>query len=766
MAIGIAIGLAVVSIAYGMYMVSQIKGVPPVMTDMQPNTMDAFQVTKVSEGVVTPVIFGRARITGNILWYGNLRSTPNYQTQVSEVQDGKSTKTVTQEYIASYRYYLSMWQLLCEGEASYISAWVNDKEQELPVVGGYGFASGVDNHLVDVQSNEFIKPLEGLSWIYMHSQLLGTNTTQVQTLHYLIERIPTTIFSGNKTIANGINPAYIVYCLLINAGAIPAQINIPSFVDAAIYWESKGYGLNVTFTAQTTLRSQIKQVLSYVGGYFGEDSENKFRIKAFDPSEAAVDTLTKSDFISFQLARKSWDDTFNTFTGNYIDEDMQYTKRTVSAVNVANLNLQGYTKPMSVDLTAFRDRPSAEKRIWEIMKEQSYPAANVSFTTFLDKAELEIGSVVTIAHSDYGLGATYYRIIAKSMGLIDENKLSFTATQVVERIFDGNYVATTGGEWIEPATAPQAPDHQRVFEMPFNSISGTSPGYLLLSTKGNTSETGFAVYTSTTAGGDYTNQGSYGDNALYGITQAAYSSSTYEIDDDPAGGILFTPDAEYPVFGDVTRTNLFSNSRFILIDDEIMNFQDITPEGIADYRLTGVVRGLFNTTIATHAISSPIWIFSLSYNILAGIPSLDFYVKMIPIAGSSIYDPALVTPIHVMGTNKAKIPITIPRVVGIRSGANVSMEWWPITKYSDGAGTFDPGSTVDSTWPLSDNYPMLFDGAFQYSTDGSTWIDLSATDVIINNALGFSFRVREVVEGVTGAITTLVIGASDGTYKI
>ena len=187
----------------GLYNLSLQKGVAPTVTNMQPSSLDAFQITKVEEGSCVPIIYGRVKLTGNIIWYGGLAAFPNYETQVSQVQDGKSTKTVHQEFVASYTYYLSMWQLLCQGPATMIKTFVNDTEQDIPIDDlQISYAEGRTaplNSTIDTFGNAVITPLEGVAWVYMNALRLGTNTTSVQSLHFLMESIPTAIMIGDNT---------------------------------------------------------------------------------------------------------------------------------------------------------------------------------------------------------------------------------------------------------------------------------------------------------------------------------------------------------------------------------------------------------------------------------------------------------------------------------------------------------------------------------------------------------------------------------------
>jgi len=396
------------------------------------------------------------------------------------------------------------------------------------------------------------------------------------------------------------------------------------------------------------------------------------------------------------------------------------------------------------------------------MKEQSYPSATISFSTFMNKAELEIGSVVMISHSKYGLNSAYYRIISKGLERIDKNKITFVATQVVEKVFDSNFISTAGSTWVPPSHIPEHPSQQRVFEMPFNPISGEDTAYLLLSTKGTDTEIGFLLLTSLTSGGEFKNQGVKGENSLYSVLKEDYLQNTYQIDDEQ--GILLQPQGNIAKYNDLSRKELFSNRRFILIGDEIMGFQTIDPEGTGVYRLKGVIRGLYNTPIQDHTIDSPAWIFTITNNLFIADGISNFYLKMIPTTASAAYDPNAVIEHNVVNTHKAKKPINIARIEAIRIGTTVNITWWNITKKSDGAGTFDPGPITDNSWPFTDEYPFLFDGYFEYRINGGAWFKIEDTRYIHNDGSEFVFEIREVTNQISGNIKQIVVGMDDGKY--
>ena len=91
-----AIFIASAIMAYAMYKPNiQQPGV-------KASGLDDFNITRASEGSPFTVVFGRVKIAGNILWYGNLKVVK--QKSDSGGKGGGGGETTT-----GYHYYLDCW---------------------------------------------------------------------------------------------------------------------------------------------------------------------------------------------------------------------------------------------------------------------------------------------------------------------------------------------------------------------------------------------------------------------------------------------------------------------------------------------------------------------------------------------------------------------------------------------------------------------------------------------------------------------------------
>lgn len=745
MAIGVIAIVAVAALAIGIYVASQMK--PPGGQDMSPATLDSFQITRAQEGHCVPFITGTVRQTGNILWYGNLTTT--------EVEQEVGGKGSSEKITTGYQYYLDIWQAICLGEAELVSVYVNDRAKILSDLGNYTENNGTTDTFYPTQPGAYANRLKGVHHVFMNQYYLGENVSAVPTIHFIVKSVSACPLTyANMT--GGTNPAAVIWDLLVFGGAVQEDFNVPNFQAAATYFYNKGYAINIAFTKQKEVREHINDVLNYIEAGFDIDAEGKFTLTPFDPTDVSAFSVDKDDFIKFNFTRRAWKDTYNDFRANYTDADKAYTTRTLRTKNPANKRMVGYTRQKTVDLTAFTDVEVVSQRLWEIMQRFSYPEAQIDCTLPFKYATYPIGTVMTISHSDYGISNAEFRILKKDVGEYDTQEVKVTAVQMVEKLADDNYTSEGGGKWVTPDYSPQPFVHEKVFELPYNPITGGNKAYLLLGAREGT-ETSFIVQQSNLGGADYVTVHSSGQFSQRGLLNGAYPDvdTTFTIDDEV--GLIYTPYKEDPEFSSVNRVDLFTAMRIAIVGNEVMAFQTVTPSGVSDIKLTGIIRGLFNTPISSHSSGSEIWITKLDDNVLTGVTSTDFKLKLLPSDGVNTVDPGDVSAITVRPTSKAADPWDIGIVEAVRSGSSVVITWYNSSQYYDGAGKKDNDEQQDQD-------PFLFEGDFRFQTNipHDEWIEGNTKTITYVGS--FTLTITPRLSGNIGNAVSFAVGSTDGTY--
>jgi len=674
--------LMVIGLAYSVYMMT--KGGPE-MDSLDPSTIDDFAITTADEGSKVPLIYGIKKVTGNIIYYGGLRAKPITET----VQSGCSSEKV----IVGYDYYIDIWMTLAHGPVSLLATYVNE---ELTGVLGTGeisyhqriFSNGVPGNGVDApiagQS-----PLPGIAWIYYEQLYLGENVQSVPTIHYVLQCLPTAHpFSYVETGNGGVNPATVVYDLLVRSGVDYDGVNATSFENASLYWFNKEYGLHMVYKNAIKCRDAIKKALQVVGGSFTEDTDGKFYLIPFDETETSSATLDfdQGEVRNFKFYRPMWDTLYSDFVATYIDRNKDYSKRTVRAYNPALHRILGRRVEQAVDLKHFIDLDVASKRVWEIMKEATYPGAQIECEVPFRFSGLLVGQVVTVNNSRFGISNAKFRLMTKNIKGLDENFFGVSLKQMTEELYDSNWETSGGSNWEIPDYTPDPLYKASVWQLPFNHMTGTGDYntgfYLVLAARKNLHESGYYLR--------YSQNGNVYDPVAgdafsqYGTLDEAYGI-TNEIDETV--GFTYTPYREDPAFDSIAIEDAINMNRMALIEDELIGFTTVTNNANGSITLTGIIRGMLGTTIAAHNSGVDIWIFTpTTPGLIFSSADSSFYLMFQPHSISGVVATEDATVINVTKDSTKLVPPAPVVSVERTATDDFTITWYPFTGAFIGAG--------------------------------------------------------------------------------
>jgi hypothetical protein len=469
-------------------------------------TLGDMQQTEQREGIVVSVIYGHATICGNMIWWEaqkmNTGSNAMYyrykcwQTLCAgEINTDYYNRQIPFSIVSPKKtyYYVSVWMdekpatpdyKLFYHQQDTLPGWEYLPEMEMN--------NGSTNINIDPQkayySNYVNKPyatrLKGLSSFFIGIRktnniiltspaALAAGVTQMPIFKFCLRRaklnkydydFPAPVDIGLFW-GIGSNPAAVYYDSLVNnqySGNIDSSdINDTSFQQAADYFASKKYGLNFYINGVTTIKEVVLKIQEWTDSYLVKDINNKYAIKILKDTDLSICTIDiDEEQVEFVLRRKSWDDTYNCFVGNYkpmrvrrnigiisvpggdsvvtVDCWKNEDIETLTLKNEANIQLTGNERQKIVDLTCFSRIEIASERLTQIMKKESYPYANATLTTSMKYYYLRVGDVITIDSTNLNVSAPF-RIINVNYQKIDENKLTFELLQMRELLTDDYY---------------------------------------------------------------------------------------------------------------------------------------------------------------------------------------------------------------------------------------------------------------------------------------------------------------------------------------
>lgn len=518
------LGVMAISAIVSYVLAEQAQDSAAALSDADSQTLGDINVTQQKEGVVVPVIYGSVTLAGNIMWW--------------------DAENVNDQF---YRF--KMWQAICMGEIynkktpktsgdellgynTDYCVWIDQKPASfynlqyalIPVAGdvmdlnvpAHQIQDGVDN--VSPNAGLLISPpglvyatrLKGIAHIFLGSYKdhitgkyinspieLNQGVTNISTYKYFVKRKLSTPLPRIE-IGRGNNPASIIYDLLNNnqyGGDIDAEhINADNFAEASHYFYSYNMGLCFIINKVVKIKDIISKIQEWTDSFLIKDENNKYAIKILKDTDAETPTaiITDEKMIKFTLRRKSWEETFNSFTANFkpVTQDSQdfakildpvgdivwsesYLKndevRTLTLKNEANIYQTGNERNKIIDLTGFNREDAVNYRLSQIMKKESYPFANATLTTNLEYTYLKLGDVVTIDSDDYNI-CTPFRILGIGYQKIDSNMLEFDLLQMREIIANESYrnAANPRGTSLRAVTPPCL---ENLTFAPFDSIS-------------------------------------------------------------------------------------------------------------------------------------------------------------------------------------------------------------------------------------------------------------------------------------------------------
>jgi hypothetical protein len=751
------IGLAVAAVVLAVIGVVVATTKRSLQTDkMAPLGADQFQITQNAEGEAVPIIYGTNKIVSNILWWGNLRSE-----EVKEKVQGGKGGGGSQSTTTGYNYYMDIWHGLCMGPGVSLLAVLVNNDYTIDLakaLGTYTLNPG-SSSFYPTEPGPYANKLAGMAHLFLDGYFAGFNTNSIPNLNFIVQRTITSPITG-ANMSNGTNPAAIVYDLLIQSGVEVGQINLTSFQTAADYWTSKGYGLNLVLNQQSDVQDLIAKIFTYVDGAMEQGPDGKIYLKAYRTTDLSVATLTTDDYKDFTFIRKSWDSTYNDFRANFIDDTQQYTQRTITKDNQASISLIGHKIQKTIDLSAFRDILTASKRLTEIMNIYSYPEAQVQCVVGIKYLSLRVGDIVSVSNTEYGISNASFRVINVDEDDVDNNSVRLVLAQQLETLFDDTFEVAGGTSWTPPDLDPVPLAYQKIYEIPASGQFGNTPMWWCFGARVG-QEDGFAILKSIN-GVDWSQIGTSTTFAVRGTLNTTYPATTYTIDDET--GIVFTP---YRLDGDwdnLSRANLFGTNRFALIGDEIVSFQSVIPFGPTSYKLLGVIRGVLNTTIASHSGGAEIWLshFAADDGVIGAFHNSTFYVKFVPFYGSKIVSEVSCTPLTGYYTGKELYSWAPARLVATRTGVNISVKVYPTNRIIDKGAGF---TAVQQDW-WNGAWTYEYDTHQYYTSYSGTIIQVApaSTPLTISHAGAFTLYVRSMFHGFTSEYLPVSIGAGDGVY--
>lgn len=626
----------------------------------------SLQVQRSSQGLTLPVIYGRTRVAGNLIWYGDF-TTIEHKTTTQ--QGGKGGGGVKQVDIA-YTYEAAVMLALCEGEIQGVGRIWRDKEKfdslaqlRLTLMRG-GDEQPLWTHLAQAKHAGQALSYSGTAYLCSPNYEL---TKSAQIYQHNFEVIGKLGYSGNIPDAN---PRDIIRDLLTNQ-RYGCGFPVDSIGDTdrySNYCRAVGIFLSPAYTEQGEAQRNISELLEQTNSA-AVFSQGRLKIvpygdgnysgngAAYVADNKALYNLTDDDFIvsgaedPVSVERKTNADAFNQVQVEYLDRDNDYNVAIAEVKDQANIEQYGLRPKEAVKMHGICNGKVAQKVAQQLLQRALYVRNEYEFKLGWKYCLLEPMDIVTLTDAGLGLNKTPVRITEIEED--EEGVLSVKAEDYPVGVYTTSEYPTQPslGYSADYNVSPGNAHAPVIFEAPLQ-LTGGEP-QIWMATAGGDMWGGAEVWVSTD-GDSYTRVGAVNHKARFGSLTAAL----------PNGAVFDrTNTLSVEISAGQMTGGTEQDSRDLLtlcyVDGEFLAYANAELKGVGRYTLGNLTRGAYGSAIDTHAAGSKfaridealfkyavprnwigrtVWVKLVSYNVfsggiqdLASVPAYSYTIKGAPL---------------------------------------------------------------------------------------------------------------------------------------
>lgn len=626
----------------------------------------SLQVQQSSQGLTLPVVYGRARVAGNLIWYGDFTTI---ETKTTTRQGGKGGGGVKQEDI-SYTYEAAVMMALCEGEIKGIGRIWRDKEKfESLSQLRLNLAKGGDEqptwtHLQQPKHQAQAINYSGTAYIYSPNYEL---TKSAQIYSHNFEVIGKMGYSSSIPDAN---PSEIIRDMLTNQNygcGFPAE-NLGDTSVYGVYCRAAGIFLSPVYSEQTEAQQNISELLEQTNSA-AVFSQGRLKIvpygdvklsgngAAYVPNLTPVYDLTDDDFIvsgaedPLRVERKTNADAYNQIQVEYLDRANDYNIAVAEVKDQANIEQYGLRPKDAVKMHGICDAKVANHVAQLLLQRALYVRNEYEFKLGWKYCLLEPMDLVTLTDEGLGLNKTPVRIIEieeDEEGVLTVKAEDFPMGAATATAYPTQPSLGYSADYNKSPGNAHAPV---VFEAPLQ-LTGGEP-QIWLATAGGDMWGGAEVWISTD-GDSYTRIGATNKKARFGSLSAPLASGAVF---DRANTLNVEISAGQMTGG--TEQDSRDLLTLCYVDGEFLAYETAELKGVGRYTLGNLTRGAYGSTIDRHNaggqfvrideamfkyavpanwVGRTVWVKLVSFNVfgsgvqeLAEVPAYSYTIKGAPL---------------------------------------------------------------------------------------------------------------------------------------
>ena len=553
-----------------------------------------FTIATAEYGSTVPEIIGTTRTSGNIIYYDDFTAHEHKDTQRSGKGGGSKTVSIT------YTYTVAIIFALCEGTIKGLGkVWKNKDiynypSDEIGMTLYYGTNEQQPWPYVVGKHPEKALPYKGLA--YMAGVIdLGSNAS-----------LPNFNFEVKGKLTEGgdgvdVNPAdYILYILnKIGMG----DVKISGIENYRRYCAAADLLISTPMdeSKSRTAREIVNEIATITNAFmFWSNDQFKIvpladrAIGSWEPNRTIMYDLTPDDFLPqsngacVTYSRKDSSEIYNRFTVEFVNRANGYEKESVSYVDNDDLKEYGLRQASTTKALYIYTKKRAVFLAEELARKNKYERNQYTFKLDWAFCRLEVGDLVTLTDPSIGLNkqvALIDSVTEDAQGLLTFTAISRAGGDYDAAIYD---VHDTDRPFVDFSPEPGDVDVPAIFQPPTELTSNGNE--LWIGAKGKSKNWGGCNVWVSDDNQHYSEVGKITNSARLGSLAAAVNASADEIEVTVNGTLLSGTEQ------DAQRANTLC-----WLDGECLSYTTATMLQNGNYKLSGLIRGQYNTTAAAHA---------------------------------------------------------------------------------------------------------------------------------------------------------------------
>jgi len=595
--------------------VSGLLGIHP---RIKANKLAGISIQTSAVGVVIPIVYGQARVTGNLLYYTDFDAIAHTSQQNVGGKGGAGKIANT-----TYSYFASIIVGIAEGPiVGIVSGWEGSKKYTWADFTrlGYSLLTGTpgqapwsyltSKHPSDAIGYDSTACVVHSRWPLSDSATLNNNAWEV---------------NGLYQIGGGIldaNPADIIPDVLTNA-ARGVGFALSSLDDLSLYRQyctAAGLFLSPVVNQQQPISSYLTEwaaatnsAVVWSGGLlkiipYGDTPITGNGV-TYTPNTTPIYDLTDDDFLAVsgqnpvQVTRKAVSDCYNWVQVQFDNRAKDYNSDIAEAKDQASIEATGLRQLPVVQLSSIKDPQIARTAAQLILQRQLYVRNTYTFKLGWRYILLEPMDLATLTDAGLGMNKTPVRITEISESA--QGDLDVTAEDWPFGTAHATlYPQQVSAGFIPNANiAPGSVAAPVIFEAP-PALSDARGPEIWIGVTGEGADWGGCDVWMATDGVTYKRVATLNGGSIYGALLSAlpaYAGAPVLDTTDVLSVELFGENSQ---LASGTLSDVQNGVTLAYVDGEFLAYETATLTGAAEYSLATLNRGLYNSPAGVHGSSA------------------------------------------------------------------------------------------------------------------------------------------------------------------